>query len=70
MSFKEKRPAVKKRPIKKDIRRGFESLKKPFPEPIFLANMPETPRLLSLGMNGILSKLRQVEPGEAEQIPT
>jgi hypothetical protein len=32
----------------------------------FLANMPETPRLLSLGMNGILSKLRQVEPGEAE----
>jgi pilus assembly protein CpaF len=35
-----------------------------------LANMPETPRLLSLGMNGILSKLRQVEPGEAEQIPT
>jgi hypothetical protein len=36
MSFKEKRPAVKKRPIKKDIRRGFESLKKPFPEPIFL----------------------------------
>ena len=35
-----------------------------------LANMPETPRLSSLGMNGILSKLRQVEPGEAEQIPT
>jgi len=37
---------------------------------ITLADMPETPRLLSLGMNGILSKLRQVEPGEAEQIPT
>jgi hypothetical protein len=35
-----------------------------------LSNMPENPRLLSLGMNGILSKRSQVEPGEAEQIPT
>jgi putative transposase len=30
----------------------------------------ENPRLLNLGMNGILSKRSQVEPGEAEQIPT
>ncbi len=29
-------------------------------------SMPENPRLLSLGMNGILSKRSQVEPGEAE----
>jgi hypothetical protein len=28
--------------------------------------MPENPRLSSLGMNGILSKLRQVEPGGVE----
>jgi len=33
-------------------------------------SMPENPRLLNLGMNGILSKRSQVEPGEAEQIPT
>ncbi len=32
--------------------------------------MPENPRLLNLGMNGILSKRNQVEPGEAEQIGT
>ena len=32
--------------------------------------MPENPRLLNLGMNGILSKRSQVEPGEAEQIRT
>jgi hypothetical protein len=32
--------------------------------------MPENPRLLNLGMNGILSKWSQVEPGEAEQIGT
>jgi len=32
--------------------------------------MPGNPRLLNLGMNGILSKRSQVEPGEAEQIPT
>ena len=30
--------------------------------------MPENPRLLSLGMNGILSKRSQVEPGEAESL--
>ena len=33
-------------------------------------SMPENPRLLSLGMNGILSKRSQVEPGEAEYFPT
>jgi len=32
--------------------------------------MPENPRLLNLGMNGILSKRSQVEPGEAERNPT
>jgi hypothetical protein len=31
--------------------------------------MPENPRVLNLGMNGILSKRSQVEPGEAEQFP-
>ena len=36
----------------------------------YFISMPENPRLLSLGMNGILSKRSQVEPGEAEQIPT
>jgi len=31
--------------------------------------MPGNPRLLSLGRNGILSELREVEPLEAEQFP-
>jgi len=36
----------------------------------YFISMPENPRLLSLGMNGILSKRSQVEPGEAERNPT
>jgi len=36
----------------------------------FYDTCSENPRFLNLGMNGILSKRSQVEPGEAEQIPT